>query len=94
MVANDNPERVEASKGYRDWVLSLLRSFTPSQPLMVGPAVMAECRKDADLCQLVDRGLILETRMLPTTGCNGPSRSIGKSPPAMPSWRSRPRGGR
>jgi hypothetical protein len=66
MVANDSPERVEASQGYRDWVLSLLRSFTPSQPLMVSRNVMREAVADPDLCQLVAEGLIVETPMLAT----------------------------
>lgn len=91
----DPADRVEASQGYRDWVLSLIRSgATPAQPLMVGKNVMADCRKDADLCQLVDQGLIRETPMLPTTGCNALSPSTDRLPHARPSWRSRRRGGR
>lgn len=50
---------------YRGWVLSVIRSFTPEHPMMVGAAVMADALKDPDLAALVDEGLIVETPMLP-----------------------------
>lgn len=66
MKVEDTPDRVEASEVYRDWVLSLIRCFTPDKPMMVGKRIMAECRKDPDLLELVDRGVIREIPMIPT----------------------------